>query len=188
MKTEETHIFPSERADSLDNKFRKLLQNPVKILNPLVKKGMTVLDYGCGNGFFTLPLAKIVGNDGKVYAVDIQREMLEKLTHKLSATKIKNVFQILIGFENLPPTETVDFVIAINVVHEIPDKKNFFKEMYGVLKPGGKLLVVEPAIIVSRRKFNFSMKMARHEGFVEYGKSNILFSKSRVLIKENSYN
>ncbi len=85
MKEGQTHIFSAKKADTLDSKIRRLLQNPFKILKPYVTDGMTVLDYGCGNGYFSIPLSKMVGNSGKVYSVDIQKEMLDKLTIKLTS-------------------------------------------------------------------------------------------------------
>ncbi len=91
MKVEQTHVFSAQKADILDGKIRRLLQNPYKILTPFVTNGMTVLDYGCGNGFFSIPLSKMVGNKGKVYSVDIQKEMLDKLEIKIASLSISNI-------------------------------------------------------------------------------------------------
>jgi ubiquinone/menaquinone biosynthesis C-methylase UbiE len=179
----QTHTFSAQKAHQLDNKFRRLLQNPFKILAPFVSEGMTVLDYGCGNGYFSVPLSIMVGKLGKVYAVDIQCEMLDKLTAKLSDSGIKNVTQILKGSEKMPMNGIVDLAIAVYVVHEIPDPNIFFKEIFDILKPQGKLVVIEPDFIVSRRKFKKTVEIAKRVGFIECEKLNLLFSKSRILLK-----
>lgn len=184
MKAEHTHVFSAQKADRLDSKIRKLVQNPNKILSHFVTKGMTVLDYGCGNGFFSIPLSQMVGNMGKVYSVDIQKEMLDKLEIKTSSLSISNITMIHVGNEKLKLPTLLDFAIAVYVVHEIPDKKSFFKEMFELLNPYGKLVIIEPDFIVSRRNFNKTLEVAKQVGFIENEKLNLLFSKTRILMKE----
>jgi ubiquinone/menaquinone biosynthesis C-methylase UbiE len=184
MREEKTHIFSAQKADTLDSKIRRLLQNPLKILTPLITKGMTVLDYGCGNGYFSIPLAKLVGNSGQVYSVDIQQEMLDKLEIKKASLGISNITMINVGNEKLNLPFLLDFAIAVYVVHEIPDKTNFFKDIYDKLKPNGQLLIIEPDFIVSRRNFNKTLEIAKQTGFIENEKLNLLFSKTRILMKE----
>jgi len=184
MKEEQTHIFPSWKAEQLDNKIRRLLQNPYKILSPFVSKGMTVLDYGCGNGYFSIPLSKMVDNSGKVFAVDIQKEMLDKLSDKLKALNISNVTDIQRGSEKLNVPECVDFAIAVYVVHEIPDQTGFFREIFDLLNPDGKLLIMEPDFIVSKRKFNKTIEVAKQVGFVDSERLNLFLSKSGILLKK----
>lgn len=72
-----------KRAGFFDSKIRKLFQNPNKILSPYIDKGMNVLDLGCGPGFFTLEMANLVGESGKVVAADLQEEMLVKVENKI---------------------------------------------------------------------------------------------------------
>jgi len=183
MKLEQTHIFSAQKADTLDSKIRRLLQNPIIVLTPFVTKGMTVLDYGCGNGFFSIPLSKMVGNKGKVYSVDIQKEMLDKLEIKIASLSISNITKIHVGNEKLNFPTLLDFAIAVYVVHEIPDKESFFKEMFELLNPNGKLLIMEPDFIVSRRNFNKTLEIAKQVGFIEKEELNLLFSKTRILMK-----
>lgn len=183
MKEGQTHIFSAQKADALDSKIRRLLQNPFKILTPYVSVGMTVLDYGCGNGYFSIPLSKMVGNSGKVYSVDIQKEMLDKLEIKLTSLSISNITTVNIGNEKLNLPVLLDFALAVYVVHEIPDKISFFKELFDLLKPKGKLLIIEPDFIVSRRNFNNTLEILKQVGFIEYKNLNLLFSKTRILMK-----
>ena len=183
MKAEQTHLFSAQKADTLDSKFRRLLQNPYKILAPFVEKGMTVMDYGCGNGYFSIPLSNMVGESGKVYSVDIQEEMLDKLAIKTKALNLSNISAIKIESNGLKLPVLIDFAIAIYVVHEIPNQERFFKEVFELLKPEGKLLVVEPDFIVSKQKFNKTLEIAKQVGFIESKSLNLLFSKSRLLLK-----
>ncbi len=183
MKVEKNHIFSAQKADTLDNKIRRLLQNPYKILAPFVEKGITVLDYGCGNGYFTIPLSDLVGNEGKVYSVDIQKEMLVKLATKIFDLQISNITPILVteGYTNR--MELIDLIITVYVIHEIPDKNNFFQEMFEILKPTGRLLIIEPDFIVSRQNFANTVDIAKKVGFIENQKLNFLLSKARLFSK-----
>ncbi len=184
MKQESKHIFSANKAAHLDNSFRRLFQNPYKILTDYVTEGMTVLDYGCGNGFFTIPLSHMVGVKGKVYAVDIQKEMLEKLSVKLSKTDIKDVFPVHKGTDKLNFLEKIDLAIAIYVVHELPNQKEFFLEINSILNPHAKLIVIEPNITVQQKHFTKTIEYAVQSVFVESSRSNILMSKSIVFQKK----
>jgi len=88
-KTENSSVCPVEIAGGLDNSIRRFLQNPQKILKPYIKTGMTVLDMGCGPGFFTIEIAKLLNGSGKVIAADLQDGMLEKVGQKISGTKLE---------------------------------------------------------------------------------------------------
>ncbi len=79
MSKSRHHICPVENAGMLDNSIRNFLQNPEKILKPYLQTGMVALDVGCGPGFFSLQMAEMVGESGKVIAADLQQGMLEKL-------------------------------------------------------------------------------------------------------------
>jgi len=82
-------ICPVEKASGLDNKIRRIFQNPQKILGRYIKDGMTILDLGCGPGFFSVEIAKMIGKSGKVIAADLQEGMLQKLRNKIKGTEIE---------------------------------------------------------------------------------------------------
>ncbi len=88
-KEKDNKICPVERAGGLDNSIRKLLQNPQKILKPYINEGMTVLDLGCGPGFFSVEIAKLINDSGKVIAADLQEGMLEKVRQKIKGTALE---------------------------------------------------------------------------------------------------
>ena len=107
-----------------------MLQNPNKILKKHIKEGMTVLDIGCGSGFFSTEIAKMVGDSGKVIAVDLQEGMLKLLKTKIQGTEIEKRIRLHKCEERtIDISEKVDFALAFYMVHEVPDRKNFFKKM-----------------------------------------------------------
>jgi ubiquinone/menaquinone biosynthesis C-methylase UbiE len=72
MSIRNNRVCPVKRAGSLDNRIRRWIQNPKKILKPYIEEGMTVLDIGCGPGFFSIDMAQMVGKTGRVIAADLQ--------------------------------------------------------------------------------------------------------------------
>jgi ubiquinone/menaquinone biosynthesis C-methylase UbiE len=88
MDNEHNRVCPVGLADSLDSRIRRWLQDPQKILFPFVRQGMTVLDIGCGPGFFSIELAKMVGRTGRVISADLQDGMLRKLSAKIRGTEL----------------------------------------------------------------------------------------------------
>ncbi|MDY6951373.1 MAG: class I SAM-dependent methyltransferase, partial [Thermodesulfobacteriota bacterium] len=90
MDDRKNHLCPVEKAGRLDNVFRRWLHNPRRILGPYVEEGMTVLDFGCGPGYFTVDMAQMVGRSGRVIAADLQEGMLEKLRCKIEGTPLED--------------------------------------------------------------------------------------------------
>lgn len=90
----ETHLHPVDKAKALDSRYRFLLQNPGKILKKYIRPDMKVLDLGCGTGFFTLEIAKLLNSKGKVVAADVQKGMLEILRRKILNSELQQQIQI----------------------------------------------------------------------------------------------
>lgn len=138
------------------NPLRKLLENPEKMLRPYVKPGMTVLEPGCAMGYFTLPLARMVGPQGRVIAVDIQEAMTATMQKRARKAGLADRIEVRrVTPESLEPaeSESADLVAAMHVVHEAPDAKRFLAELKAALKPGGTLLIIEAAGHVKRDEF-----------------------------------
>ena len=96
---------------------------------------------GCGSGFFTVPLSRKVA---KIYAVDIQKEMLESLEQKIRNLKIENIKPLLARENEIPlGSESVDLLVSMNTLHEFDDKERMVKEMGRVLKQSGKVLIAD---------------------------------------------
>jgi ubiquinone/menaquinone biosynthesis C-methylase UbiE len=184
MKNINTQVCPVALSGSLDNRIRRWLQNPRKILSPYVKEGMTVLDMGCGPGFFTIEMAMMVGKSGRVIAADMQEGMLRKVKEKIAGTELeKRVLLHKCEEDKIGVTLPVDFVLLFYMVHEVPDKQHFFKEIHLILKPDGKVLIVEPPIHVSKSAFDETVSIAGDAGFTVVERPKVFFSRGVVLKK-----
>ena len=113
-------------------------------LRTKIKPGMTVCDLGCGNGFWTLKLSKMVGPEGKVYAVDIQKEMLELLKAEAEKAEARNIVPVLNNAVSakLPPN-SCDLILLVDVYHEFSHPQQMLASMRQALKPGGLIALVE---------------------------------------------
>ena len=181
-----TRICPVERAGGLDNSLRKLFQNPQKILSPYINEGMTVLDLGCGPGFFSIEIAKMLNNSGKVIAVDLQEGMLEKVKNKVIGTEIEKRIEIHKCEEKkIGVTEMVDFILAFYMIHEVPDQDNLFKELKSILKPGGKIYIIEPKFHVSKKSFDCMISKLDTVGFDLIDRPKVFFSRAVLLTIKN---
>jgi ubiquinone/menaquinone biosynthesis C-methylase UbiE len=132
----------------LDSGYRRRIQPPSQLIERSgIKKGMQVLDLGCGSGAFTTFIARAVGEKGKVYALDIQADMLKQLESKLSKPEnrdIKNIKLIEGNAYELPfDNRSLDLVNMVTVLQEIPDRNRALQEVKRVLKPGGLFAVTE---------------------------------------------
>ena len=152
------------------NPFRKLFENPKKMLGPFVREGMIILEPGCGMGFFTLPLARMVGPKGRIIAVDIQPKMLSSLKRRAEKAGLSKRIELhlirdnMLGLKDM--SGKVDLAVVLHVVHEVPDQASFFTEIRQSLKPDGKLLFVEPKGHVSQDEFAASVTVAESVDFV----------------------
>jgi len=113
--------------------FRRLSQDPEKIVTPFVREGMTVLEVGPGMGYFTLTLARLVGTSGSVICADVQEKMLSALQKRAKKAGVeKQISPVRADKDSLriqTYEQRVDFAIAFAVVHEVPDQARLFEEM-----------------------------------------------------------
>jgi ubiquinone/menaquinone biosynthesis C-methylase UbiE len=176
-------VCPAEGAGWLSTPLRSLITNPGRILGDLVSPGDTAVDLGCGPGFFTLPMAEMVGDQGSVIAVDLQQAMLDKLAARAEsrglASRIRS-HRCEAGTLGLSG-ERADFALAFWMVHEVPDQWRFFRETHGLLRSGARLLLVEPKGHVVRAAFAQTLAAAEAAGFRMVGRPRITFSFSALL-------
>ncbi len=139
------HKFPLEMKEKLDSPERKELFDPKKALSSLgIKAGMAVADIGCGTGFFSLPLASLVGEKGKVFAADISKEMLSDLRKRIKKEKLHNVKAILSQENKIPlKAKEVNYCFLALMVHELENRDLFFRELRRLLKNKGKIAIIE---------------------------------------------
>jgi len=175
-------LCPAWLSFTLTNVFRRMAHNPARILGPFVREGDTALDVGCGPGFFTVPLARLVGEGGLVVAVDIQTGMLEKTRRRAERAGVAGRIRLhLAGKDNLGLSVKADFALAFWMAHEVGGLRRFFGEILGVLKPGGLLLLVEPRGHVPRRRFEEIVSAAVSAGFETREMVAIRLSRAIVL-------
>jgi ubiquinone/menaquinone biosynthesis C-methylase UbiE len=178
------HICPWWCCFTFDNIFRKLFQNPELILKPYVRQSWTVLEVGPGMGYFTIPLARLVGEKGRVIAADIQQKMLDVIDLKALRAGVRDRIKLQKSTpDKIEINEPIDFCLVFWMVHEVPNRERFFDEIYPNLKQNGLLLLVEPKIHVSRENFNESLAAAQSSGLSIEDRPSIFLSYATLLKK-----
>jgi ubiquinone/menaquinone biosynthesis C-methylase UbiE len=128
-----------DRAERVDEEEPDIAIDAIKI-----ETGSTVADVGAGSGYMTVRMARKVGPTGKVYANDIQPEMLMLLRQRLAKEKITNVETVLGGVDDPKlPAETLDLILMVDVYHEFQQPQAMLRHMRAALKPGGRLVLLE---------------------------------------------
>ncbi len=181
------HVCPFSRIRHIDNWIRPLIHNPKTLLGPHLSSGMTVLDVGCGGGFITMAAARLIGENGRVIAADLQVEMLEAVARRASKEGLTSRVHILrCTKDHIGVTDQLDLAVALFMLHEVSDQRSFFKEIWDQLKPGGRLFVAEPIFHVSRRTFEGEVALAESLGFAVKKRPRILGGRAVVLEKHPS--
>lgn len=174
-------VCPARHAGWLASSLRRLVQNPESILRNLVHQGETVVDLGCGPGFFTLPLARLVGGKGRVVAVDLQEEMLERMLRRAERKGLApRIRPHLCTADSIGYDGPADFALAFYMVHEAPDVARFMAETHGMLKEGGRLLLVEPQFHVTAARYRKTVEIALGSGFRLLSEPKMLLSRAAL--------
>ena len=178
------HVCPRWLCFTFDNWFRRRIQNPEQIIKPYIREGDTVVDVGPGIGFFTLPMARLVGDKGQVIAVDIQEKMLtaiaQRALHEGVAHRIRTQ---LASQSSLNITAEADFILAFWMAHEVPDQERFLTQLHTVLKNKGQFLLAEPKLHVSKVQFETLLGKAQKVGFRLLNRPNIPLSLAALFVK-----
>jgi 2-polyprenyl-3-methyl-5-hydroxy-6-metoxy-1,4-benzoquinol methylase len=181
------HVCPYWAGYFLANRLRKLLQNPDKILAPYVRPGMMVLDVGSAMGYFSLPMARMVGPGGKVVCVDVQPKMLQVLRRRATEAALVERIETHVSSEDSIGLQgrdaSFDFALAFTMLHEVGNQASFLREIHQMLKPGAVLLLTEPIKHVSPAEFDRTISLAQQEGFVITDHPLIRLSHTVVLQK-----
>jgi len=167
---------------TLTNVFRRMAHDPARILSPFVRAGDTVLDIGSGPGYFTVPMARMVGDRGLVFAVDIQPKMLEKTRRRAERAGVGGRVRLVLATAKTLGLEVqADFALVFWMAHEVDDLVRFFSEIRAALKPSGSVLLVEPLAHVGERRFEEIVAAARRAGFVSEETGPVRLSRAVVL-------
>jgi ubiquinone/menaquinone biosynthesis C-methylase UbiE len=175
-------VCPWWMVYSFDNPLRKLVQPPDRVLGDLVAPGDHCLDIGCGIGYFSIPLARLVGPSGSVTAVDVQQKMLDGLLRRARRQGLSGAIAARLASDpgwDVPGR--YDFVLAFWMVHEVTERDEFLGTLRRVLKESGRVLLVEPRLHVSRSGFEHTLGRARSAGFRVTQGPKVFASMSAIL-------
>jgi ubiquinone/menaquinone biosynthesis C-methylase UbiE len=171
---------------TINNPVRRLLHDPQKIVGPYVSAGMTVMDVGCGVGWFSVPMATMVGDHGRVIAVDLQQQMLNMLRRRAEKAGVADRIELHKCEQNgLGVHVQADFVLVFAMLHEVPNQRGLLEEILRCLKPGGNLLLAEPPIHVSRKMFADEVAIAKEVGFQMVEQPRLRWCHAVVFTKAN---
>jgi ubiquinone/menaquinone biosynthesis C-methylase UbiE len=178
------HVCPWWGGYFIDNRLRRWVHNPERILAPYVRPDMTVMDFGCGMGMFSIAMAQLAGSNGRVIAVDLQQQMLDVLQKRAKKAGVLDRIhthrceRTAIGLD-----EPVDFALAFYSAHEVPDLRRLLAEIHRVLRPAGRFMVVEPVGHVTAGDFQAMLSLAAQIGLQERERPHVRLSRAVLLAK-----
>ncbi len=174
-------VCSAQHAGWLSTPLRRLFHDPRRVLEGLVAPGDTAIDFGCGPGYFTLPLAEMVGPGGRVVAVDLQPAMLERVHERARAAGLAERITLQpCATDSLGELPAADAALAFWMVHEVPDVARFLGEVAAALKPGGRFLLVEPRGHVSAGAFAATIELAAAAGLRPMATPHVRLSRTTM--------
>ena len=181
------HVCPWWLGPILASPLRRLIESPERLLAPFVGAGMTIVEPGCGMGYFTLPLARLVGPAGRVVAADVQPRMIDGLVRRAKRKALADRIVPIVCGSDAAELEafagSADLAVAIHMLHEVPDRARLLGRLAAVVKPGGTLLVVEPKGHLPAGDFERTLDEAEQAGFSRTGQRVGGRDLSAVLIR-----
>jgi tRNA A58 N-methylase Trm61 len=182
------HVCPWWLGYFLTGPIRRwMTEKPEDLLGPYVREGMTVVEPGPGMGFFTLPLARMVGASGRIVAVDIQPQMLRSLRRRAENQQLSGRIETRLAAPDRLCLDDLrgaaDFALLFAVVHEMPSPACLFRDVASALKPGGMVFFAEPAGHVKAAKFEEELAAAQEAGLETAGRPVVRRSLAALLKK-----
>lgn len=167
---------------------RLIFQNPKKVLGDYIKPGMAVLDIGCGEGFFSIGMAKLVAPDGKAVCIDLKSEAIEKLKARAIKAGLSNSTDARVcNRNNLGVGDLdgcIDFALAFYVVHHAADIPGLMTQVYRALKPAGRFLIVDPKHHASKEYCEHIESEGREAGFYITGHPKLIRNWAVLLTRK----
>jgi len=159
--------MPQFLANIIDNPLRRAIQPPrATAIRHGLKKGMNVLEVGPGNGRYTIAAANVLGPEGKIVTIDIEKKMIERVIKRVKQENVANVNAEVADVYKLPYEDLFfDVIYMIAVINEIPDQKSAFKEFHRVLKSDGLLVFSELLMDPDYPTAKSLIKKAQSNGF-----------------------
>ncbi|HUU46175.1 MAG TPA: class I SAM-dependent methyltransferase [Acidobacteriota bacterium] len=167
---------------------RRIYQSPQRILGGYLSPGMTVLDVGCGTGYFSLPMARMVGAKGRVVSVDLEAEEIRELNDRAAKAGLSERIDTRVcsddslGIDEL--ASQIDFALAFYVAHHAADPHRLMTEIFNGLRPKGRFLLAEPKHHASAEVCSLVENTARQAGFTLGGRPKIARAWAVLFIKE----
>jgi precorrin-6B methylase 2 len=157
----------------------------IKLLN--IKKGSAIADIGCHEGYMTFKLSKEVGEQGKVYAVDVEQSKLDRLKAHIDQRKVSNITLIKGEYDNPQlPLSSLDAIIILDTYHEMDDHDKILQHIKSALKPGGRLVLCEP-IADERKNLSRADQERKHELGMNYALDDLQRAGLKILIKQDPF-
>lgn len=172
------HPFPHQFAAVLDSSLRLQYLQPAEMLGLYgLSAGMTVLEIGCGTGLVTVEMARMVGEQGRVHAVDLQQPLLARTRDRVHGAGVAHLVQLHhCGAGELPfPDDSIDLAVLASTLGEIPDKPAVLSELRRVLRPDGRLGVSDEMIFPAYMLSGSSRRWIEEAGFRFLAKTGSLF-------------
>jgi ubiquinone/menaquinone biosynthesis C-methylase UbiE len=179
-----SHVCPWWGGYFIDNRLRRLIHNPQRILSPYVRAGMRTMDFGCGMGMFAIGMAELVGDAGLVIAVDLQEQMLATLRRRAKRAGVEcRIRTHRCRTDSIGLDETVDFTLASFSVHEVPDTERLIREIHDCLRPQGQFLIIEPIVHVSSKAFARTLEIAGATGLNVVERPRVRMCHAALLVR-----
>lgn len=176
------HVCPPWLSFILDNRLRRAFQDPDRILGRFLRPGDRVADIGCGPGFFSIPMARRVGETGRIVSVDIDKRMLEMVRRRAVEAGLDGRIELRAARRDqlgLGARE-FDFALAFWMAHEVRVIGPFLNEIRQSLKPNGSFLLAEPRLHVSPTEFERIVAAAQAAGWRKCDPVRIRWSRAVV--------
>ncbi len=175
------HVCPWWLAYTFDHRLRRWVHNPKKLFGAYVHPGMTVVDIGCGLGFNALGLAGLVGPAGRVIALDIQQKMLDGVMRRAKKQGLdRRIEPHLATGEDFGLNVKAQFILAFYMVHEVPDRSMFVRQVRNNLEEGGRFMMIEPPFHVTAKAFQESIHIAEKSGLILNERPEVPFGRAAV--------